>query len=157
MDKTVLVYIFKDDKVLLLYRNKKKNDLNEGKYVGIGGHIETNETKEEALLREAKEETNLTLLDYKYHAKIYFKDDDYEEIMYLFSSSNFIGELKECDEGELHWINVSEIFSLPMWEGDKYFLTPLMNKEAYFEISLLYSKGKLIEYKRINKGENYVN
>ena len=149
MDRTVLCYIFQGNKVLLLYRNKKKNDLNQGKYVGIGGKIEKGEAKETALKREVFEETSLRLLDYKYHASIRFKDDDYEEIMYLYSSRRFEGTIQECDEGELHWVDVKDIFSLPLWEGDKYFLKPLLNNEEDFEISLTYHHGKLIKYKRL--------
>ena len=67
MNKTVLTticYIEKDGKTLMLYRNKKKNDVHEGKYVGIGGKFELGETPEECIIREIKEETGLTCLLY---------------------------------------------------------------------------------------------
>lgn len=148
MDKTVLCYIEKDNSYLMLYRNKKKNDLNEGKYIGIGGHIEDNESIEEALLREVKEETNLTLLSYKLRGIITFINDDYKEIMYLFTSDSFIGNLKDCNEGTLSWEKIKGITSLPIWEGDKEFLSLLENKEEYFELTLTYSCNKLVSTKR---------
>ncbi len=148
MDKTVLCYIEKDNCYLMLYRNKKANDLNEGKYIGIGGHIEKNETIEQALLREVKEETNLTLLSYELRGILTFINDDYSEIMYLFTSDKFEGELKECNEGTLSWKPIDKITLLPIWEGDKEFLSLLENKEKYFELTLTYSCNKLVKTER---------
>ena len=148
MKSTVLCYIEKDNKYLMLYRNKKNNDLNEGKWLGIGGHIEKGESIEQALLREVKEETGLTLLSYKKRGYIKFVNDDYEEEMYLFTGSSFEGSLIDCVEGELHWIDKDKIFELSLWEGDIYFLKPLINGEEYFSIDLIYSKDKLISYRK---------
>ena len=145
MKETVLCYIEKDGKYLMLFRNKKENDINSGKYIGVGGHIELGETKEEALIREVKEETNLDVINYEYFGKVFFKDDDFEENMYLFTVTEFKGELKECDEGELHWINKENILDVPHWEGDKYFLEKIKNNEKGFEMFLIYSKGKLVK------------
>lgn len=145
MERTVLCYIKKENQYLMLHRNKKKKDMNKDKWVGIGGHIEANETIEEALLREVKEETGLTLVSYKNRGYIKFVNDDYEEEMFLFSSNEFEGEIIDCLEGELSWIDESEIFSLNLWEGDKYFLKPLINNEKYFNLELIYSKNKLIK------------
>ncbi len=129
----------------MLFRNKKENDVNSGKYIGVGGHIELDETKEQALIREVKEETNLDVINYEYFGKVFFKDDDFEENMYLFTVTEFKGELKECDEGELHWINKENILDVPHWEGDKYFLEKIKNNEKGFEMSLIYSKGQLVK------------
>lgn len=145
MKETVLCYIEKNGKYLMLFRNKKENDINSGKYIGVGGHIELGETKEEALIREVKEETNLDVINYEYFGKVFFKDDDFEENMYLFTVTEFKGKLKECDEGELHWINKENILDVPHWEGDKYFLEKIKNNEKGFEMSLIYSKGKLVK------------
>lgn len=145
--ETVLCYIEKEHQFLMLFRNKKKEDINKGKYIGIGGHIEKDETKEEALKREVKEETGLTLLSYQYRGKILFQSDELLEIMHLFTSSEFIGELIDCDEGELHWINIKDILNYPHWEGDEYFLKKLINNEPYFEMSLIYQNNLLKEVK----------
>ena len=97
IDKTVLCYIKKDDSYLLMLRNKKHDDLNESKWIGVGGHIEKGEKKEEAVIREAKEETGLDLLAVTYRGEILFINDDYQEVMYLFTSDKFQGNLIECD------------------------------------------------------------
>lgn len=148
MKSTVLCYIENDNKYLMLYRNKKNDDLNEGKWLGIGGHIEKGETIDQALLREVKEETGLTLLSYKKRGYIKFINDDYEEEMFLFTASSFEGSLIDCVEGELHWIDKDKIFELSLWEGDIYFLKPLINEEEYFSIDLIYSNDKLISYRK---------
>ena len=66
MKVTTLCYIEKDEKYLMLHRTKKENDINKDKWIGVGGHAEGNESPEECLLREVKEETGLELLSYKF-------------------------------------------------------------------------------------------
>lgn len=83
MDRTVLAYIKKDNSFLMLFRNKKKHDINKGKWVGIGGHIEEGENKEQALIREIKEETGLDVIKYQYRGELLFVNNDFEEVMYL--------------------------------------------------------------------------
>ena len=61
MQITTLCYIEQDGKYLMLHRTKKKHDINENKWIGVGGHAEGTEGPEECLLREVKEETGLTL------------------------------------------------------------------------------------------------
>ena len=64
MQNTTLCYITRGNEVLMLHRVKKQNDINKDKWIGIGGKFESNESPDECLLREAKEETGLTLTDY---------------------------------------------------------------------------------------------
>ena len=151
MDETVLVYIENDkNQYLMLYRNKEEGDLNEGFYMGVGGHLEPGETKEDALIREVWEETKLHVEEYKYQAKIYFSCDDYDEIMHLYLVTKVSGELDlNCDEGDLSYIDKDKLSSLPMWEGDKYFLEKLMNNEDYFELKLVYKGRDLVECKEL--------
>lgn len=146
LSETVLVYIEKDNQFLMLCRNKEEHDINKNKYVGVGGHLEEGETKEEALLREVKEETGLTLKSHKFFGIIYFSDDDYKEKMYLFTSNEFEGEIIECDEGTLSWVDKDKILDLPLWEGDKYFLKKIFDNEQNFTLYMNYSQGKLINY-----------
>ena len=148
MDQTVLCYLYKDHSYLMLYRNKKKNDINQGKYVGIGGHLEPHETKEEALIREVKEETGLTLHSFDYRGELIFINGDYQEVMYLYLSKDFSGTLITCDEGELKWIDEKELLILNMWEGDKYFLEPLINTNEFIKMTLIYDKDTLVSVRR---------
>ena len=142
---TTLCYITRGDEVLMLHRVKKKNDINKDKWIGIGGKFEENESPDECLLREAKEETGLTLTDYKCRGIVTFLNDVCEgEYMYLFTATGFEGELKVCDEGDLQWVSREFLYSLPMWEGDKIFLDLLWTDEPFFLLTLRYSGDKLL-------------
>ena len=140
---STLCYIQKDNSVLFLYRNKKKNDPNAGKWIGIGGKCEPGETPELCVKREVFEETGLTLTDYHFHGVIRFVSEMWEdEDMYLYSAAGFEGELKtDCDEGELKWIDRADIEGLPMWEGDSYFLKALLEGRDRINMVLTY-EGK---------------
>jgi len=147
--ETVLAYIEKDNSYLMLLRNKKKHDINANKWIGVGGHLEKEETPEDALIREIKEETGLDVISYSKKGLIHFNYDDISEQMHLYVVNDFKGELIECDEGTLKWIKTCDLFSLELWEGDKIFLKKLLNNESYFELELNYLKDKLISYKFI--------
>ena len=147
MDYTVLCYLKKDNQYLFMLRNKEKNDLNEGKWIGIGGHIEPGETKEEALIREVKEETGFTINSFSYRGEILFINNDYQEIMYIFTSDDFAGEMIECDEGELSWIDKDKILDLNLWEGDRYFLKPLLNSDKMIKMEMRYKDKQLVGVK----------
>ncbi len=147
MIKTTLCYIEKDNKYLMLHRTKKENDMNEGKWIGIGGKIEGGETPTEGVIREAKEETNLTLHSVNLRGIIYFKNSYYyDEDMYLFTCNDFSGTLKDCDEGDLKWVDKDKIYNLPLWEGDKIFLDALVKDDRFFELTLNYNKDTLLSY-----------
>lgn len=133
----------------MLYRNKKEKDINKGKYVGIGGHVEKNESPNEAVIREVKEETWLNLLSFKERGIVYFVLNDYQEEMFLYTSNNFDGELIECNESDLLWVEKEKLLSLNMWEGDKYFLNYLLNDLGYFKMRLIYQDDVLVKYELI--------
>ena len=148
MVNTTLCYLKHDNKYLMLFRNKKEADLNEGKWIGIGGHVEDKETPEECMIREMKEETGLTLTSLRYRALITFVSDIYEtEYMHLFTADDFEGKLlSDCNEGTLSWIDEDKLLDLPTWEGDRKFLPLVMDgKTGFFTMKLVYEKDKLIE------------
>ena len=148
MIKTTLCYLEKDDMYLMINKNKRKEDLNKGKWLGLGGHFEENETPYQCVIREVKEESGLDIYEPCLRGKIYFINDDYQELMYLFTVSSFVGELVESDEGTLSWIKKDQILTLNIWEGDKVFLELLM-KEEYFEIKLFYKNDRFVGWERI--------
>ncbi len=190
----------------MLYRNKKENDLNEGKWVGVGGKFLPGETPEQCLLREVQEETGLILTKYRLCGVIRFESDVWEdEDMYLYEASAFenpaaAGEradvceaqtlsenavpcedlplpenavpcedlplsenavpcedlpLPECSEGTLAWIPREEVLDLPLWEGDRYFLTPLLAGEQDINMTVRYQGDTLVEvYEGERNGQN---
>ncbi len=146
MFNTTLCYVTRGSDVLMLHRVKKKNDINKDKWIGIGGKFEGEESPDECLLREAKEETGLTLTSWRCRGVVTFLCDGVEgEFMYLFTADGFEGELKDCDEGELRWVSRDFLNSLPMWEGDHIFLDLLWKDAPFFLLKLHYQNDKLVE------------
>ena len=146
MKITTLCYISCADRTLMLHRTKKKNDENEDKWIGVGGKFEDKESPEDCILREAKEETGLTLTDYRYRGIVTFVSDKWEtEYMHLFTATGFEGELIDCDEGELEWISREKLNSIPKWEGDRIFLELLQKGEPFFSLKLRYEGENLRE------------
>ena len=146
MLNTTLCYITRGEEVLMLHRVKKKNDLNQDKWIGIGGKFEGDESPDESLLREAKEETGLTLTSWACRGVVTFLNDCCEgEYMYLFTADGFEGQLKECDEGNLEWVKRDFIQRLPLWEGDHIFLDLLWQDAPFFLLKLRYCGDKLAE------------
>ncbi|MGN0436609.1 MAG: NUDIX hydrolase [Wujia sp.] len=145
---TTLCYIERDDKYLLLHRIKKENDINKDKWIGVGGHFEEDEAPEECLLREVKEETGLTLKSWKLRGIITFISNEYHtEYMFLYTADDFSGDISECNEGVLEWVSKSDVYHLPIWEGDKIFLKLLETSSEFFSLKLSYDGDKLIEAK----------
>ena len=146
MYNSTLCYITRGDEVLMLHRVKKKNDINKDKWIGIGGKFEGEESPDECLLREALEETGLTLTSWQCRGVVTFLNDGCEgEYMYLFTADSFEGELKECDEGDLQWVSREFLDALPKWEGDKIFLDLLWQGAPFFLLTLRYSGDTLME------------
>lgn len=153
MKNTTLCYLLQGEDVLLLHRVKKENDLNHDKWIGIGGKFEEDESPEECLLREAWEETGLTLTDYRYRGIVTFVSDEWEtEYMHLYTATGWTGTLKECDEGVLEWIPRQKMWELPSWEGDKIFLRLLEEEAPFFSVKLRY-EGEHLAYAALNGKE----
>lgn len=144
---TTLCYIEREDSYLMLHRVKKKNDLNENKWVGIGGHAEEGESPEDCLLREAMEETGLLLTSYRFRGLVTFVSDKWgTEYMCLYTADGFEGELTDCDEGCLEWVPKSEIPNLNLWTGDLIFSRLLEENAPFFSLKLRYEGDRLAEW-----------
>ena len=141
---TTMIYLKRDNCYLLLYRNKKKNDINAGKWIGVGGRQEVGETIDECAIRETKEETGFDIHSLKCCGEALFVDENLKMMMYVYEVEDFSGELIECDEGELRWIPIKDIYNYPMWEGDKAFLPKVINHEPYFKMILTYRCNELV-------------
>ncbi len=65
--------------------------------------------------------------------------------MCLYESNDFSGTIKECDEGVLEWIKISELLNLKLWEGDKIFLKLMQdNERSFFSLKLIYNKDGIL-------------
>ena len=146
MKQTTLCYIQRGDDYLMLHRVRKQDDENRDKWIGIGGKLEDGESPEECLLREAREETGLTLTQYRYRGVITFLSGDWGETMHLFTASGFTGQMIDCDEGVLEWIPRERLLALPMWQGDRIFLNFIANDHTpFFSLKLTYEGERLVD------------
>ena len=144
MLNTTLCYIEHDNKYLMLLRNKKKNDPNEGKWIGIGGKIEEGEAVFDCARREIFEETGLEIDNLNYRGTVEFNSDRWEsEIMHLFTAATDEEKIAECEEGTLCWIEKDKIKDLPLWEGDRIFLDYLLKDEEFFKLRFFYEGDEL--------------
>lgn len=131
---------------LMLHRVKKKNDVNQDKWIGVGGKFEGNESPDECLLREVREETGLTLTHYRFRGVVTFVAEGWEcEQMFLFTAHGWTGEMvSACDEGNLEWVARNRVGELPLWTGDKIFLSLLADGHPTFLMKLEYRGDNLI-------------
>ena len=129
----------------MLHRTSKKKDGNKDKWIGVGGHFEKGESPEECLLREVKEETGLGLTSYQFRGIVTFISDEWpDEYMCLYTADRYTGNIGNCDEGELVWVEKEKIMDLNIWEGDKIFLKLLTENQPFFSLKLEYKGDKLV-------------
>ena len=146
MKMTTLCYPERDGCYLMLHRTKKENDENRDKWIGVGGKFEYGESPEDCMKREVLEETGLSVTDFRYRGIVTFVSNEYgTEYMHLFTASDWLGDLKECDEGDLEWIDKRRLFDLTLWQGDRIFLRLLDSDAPFFSLKLQYQGDTLID------------
>jgi len=147
MKLATLCYIKNDSKTLMLHRIKKKNDMHEGKWNGLGGKLESGETPEECVIREIQEECGLILKNPSLKGVLTFPAFDGNEDwrVFVFVAEEFEGELIDSNEGNLEWIDDNELLNLNLWDGDKIFLKWL-DQEGFFSGKFIYESGKLLNH-----------
>jgi 8-oxo-dGTP diphosphatase len=149
-----LCYVYHNEKILLLHRVKKVNDMHEGKYIGIGGKMESYENPRECLLREIDEEAGIKPLDLTLRSIIYFKEEGnlnlhpaLNYLVFVYRATEFEGEIQPSNEGNLVWKTIEEFHQLTLWEGDKIFVPKLIFENAFFEATFIYTpEEKLVSY-----------
>ncbi len=139
MRLTTLCYIERDGQVLMLHRVKKQQDENAGKWIGIGGHLEADESPEECVLREIREETGLAVTGLRLRGILTFILPAWgNELTFLYTARTESEALPECAEGVLEWVPLEKVDALPLWEGDRVFLPLLRTRQDCFSLKLIY-------------------
>ena len=141
---STLCYLERDGKYLMLHRTKKDCDVNEGKWIGVGGKLNPGESPDECVCREVLEETGLTLDDYVMRGILTFSSVGWEdEYIFVYTSGAFHGTLIGCDEGELKWVDKDSLMGLNLWEGDRIFLKMLIDGNPFFSMKVSYVWDRL--------------
>lgn len=142
-----LCYIQHEGRYLMLHRVKKEHDVNQGKWIGVGGHFEHNESPEECVRREVLEETGLTLTSHRCRGIVTFVSGRSEtEYMHLYTADGFTGTLTtDCNEGVLKWIPIKDVMDLNLWVGDKIFLKLIEDpNRPFFDLKLVYDEEDVL-------------
>ncbi len=138
--RTTLLYIVKDNKVLLA---EKKRGFGVGKINGVGGKIEPGESIEQGMIRETFEEINVKPINYEQRAVIHFslfyKGEWAKEDTYVFVASDYQGIIQESEEMKPQWFNIDEIPFDKMFSGDKLWVGELL-KGKHFEAFVDFDK-----------------
>jgi 8-oxo-dGTP diphosphatase len=150
MQLATLCYLQQEAKTLMLYRNKKKNDIHAGKWNGLGGKFNSGETPEECVIREVNEESGLVIKNPHLRGIMTFPKFSSGEDWYvfIFTAGEFSGHLSDSSEGQLEWIDDSRLLSLDLWEGDKIFLQWL-RQDHFFSAKFVYQNKSLTEHRVI--------
>ena len=147
MRQTTLCYIDNGDSYLMLHRVKKAHDASHGKWIGVGGKCEADESPDECMLREVKEETGLEITRWRYRGIVTFISDTWpNEYMHLFTADEWRGEpdMGIDDEGTLAWIPKTDLMDLNLWEGDRIFLRLLLDEQQpFFSLKLVYQQDEM--------------
>jgi 8-oxo-dGTP diphosphatase len=147
MKLTTLCYLKRDGKTLMIHRIKKANDVNAGKWNGLGGKFDAGETPEACIIREVYEESGYTIRNPELKGFVTFPGFANEEdwYMFVFVARDFKGEMIESDEGFLEWIDDTRIMDLNLWEGDHIFI-PWLDENRFFSAFFTYKEGCLLDH-----------
>jgi 8-oxo-dGTP diphosphatase len=153
MKLATLAYVRQAGKTLMVHRNKKVNDMHQGRWNGLGGKFEPGETPEECVIREIREESGLVAHHPVLKGFLTFPgfSNDEDWYAFVFVINEFEGELIESPEGDLHWIDDNEIPSLFLWEGDLIFL-PWLDQPGFFSGKFTYHDNKLVSHSVVLHG-----
>ena len=149
MKQTTLCYIDNGDSYLMLHRGKKENDASHGKWIGVGGKCEADESPDECMLREVKEETGIEVTRWHYRGIVTFISDTWpNEYMHLFTATAWRGEpdMSIDTEGTLAWVAKKDLMKLNLWEGDRIFLRLLLDEsQPFFSLKLVYKQDIMVK------------
>ena len=112
-----LLFLLRDDEILLAM---KKRGFGAGRWNGVGGKIEPDETEEQALIRECREEIEVTPTTFEKIAVLDFAFPDGTTDMQgnVYFCTQWQGEPQETEEMAPKWYNLSDIPYDEMWQDD---------------------------------------
>jgi mutator protein MutT len=123
-----LLFLHRGDEILLAM---KKRGFGEGRWNGVGGKLEPDETIEEALVRECQEEIEVTPLAYKQMAQLtfnaYFKGEKTTLLVHAYLCDRWEGKPAETEEMKPQWFNKDSIPYDEMWQDDRFWLPQVLD------------------------------
>jgi 8-oxo-dGTP diphosphatase len=155
MKLATLCYLRRGDQTLMVHRIKKANDMHQGKWNGLGGKLDPGEMPEECAVREIYEESGLRVRNPQLKGLITFPAfDDFEDwYVFVYLVTDFEGDLIDSPEGNLQWINNTELKDLTLWDGDPIFMSWL-DRPGIFSAKFTYNQGRLVSHEEVFYGES---
>lgn len=143
MKKVQTLGLIKEGDKLLL--GMKKRGFGQGRWNGFGGKLQNEETIEQAMIREFKEEVNIDVKEHRKLGVIEFEFLGKEEIIevHIFKILDYSGSPKESEEMKPEWFNLKSIPYNEMWPDDKYWL-PLFLEGKNFKGKILFKDPNTI-------------
>lgn len=148
-----LGYIVSPDgrQVLLVHRNKRPDDLHYGKYNGLGGKLDRDESVTDCMKREILEESGLHVEAMTLRGMINwpgFGKNEEDWFGFIFRIDRWSGTPHAGNhEGTLEWIDRERLLDLPMWESDKHFLPMVFDDSpAVFHGVMPYQNGQMVAW-----------
>lgn len=121
-----LAYVVRDDRVLMVHRGGRAGDQHAGKFNGLGGKLERDEDVVAGLRRELREEADIEVVDVRFRGTVSwpgFGLGGEDWFGFIFVVDTFTGSVPPSNaEGDLEWVPVADIGTLPRWEGDDHIL-----------------------------------
>ena len=123
MTNVVAAIIKKDNHFLIVKRNRKK-------HLGLkwefpGGKVQENETFEEALVREIKEELNIKISLQDKIAEEKYKDEKIDIVLHYFLCTQEDGTIELNEHEDLAWVEKKDFEKYDFAEGDGNILSSL--------------------------------
>ncbi|GAA0315036.1 8-oxo-dGTP diphosphatase [Bacillus carboniphilus] len=139
-----ICFLYQHDQLLMLLRNKAPN---KGKWNGLGGKIEENESLEESILREIKEESGLTVHDILYKGVVTWNN---KSGMHVFTGTDYSGDIHSTYEGQVGWKPLEWVLSSnEVVSNIPYFIQTVLFDSKPFEHAFTYNEdGEITVYKK---------
>jgi 8-oxo-dGTP diphosphatase len=148
-----LGYILSPDReqVLLVHRNARQGDHHLGKYNGLGGKMKADEDVQACMVREIREEAGIHCLEMSLRGTVNwpgFGQQGEDWLGFIFLITAFDGTpAKRNEEGDLGWYLLAELEKLPMWEGDRFFLSLVFDDDPRpFHGHMPYQNGRPLSW-----------
>lgn len=137
--------------VLLIHRDRRPGDLHLGKYNGLGGKLAPDEDIVSGMRREIREEAGLECDELMLRGTISwpgFGKQGEDWFAFIFRIERWHGKpLRENPEGTLEWVDLARLSDLPLWEGDRFFLPLVFERDArQFHGVMPYRDGKPVRW-----------
>lgn len=150
-----ICYIDNGKELLLMLRNKKPNDIHQGKWISVGGKLEAGESPEECAIREVYEETHLHVKSMDFKGMVTFPNftPGHDWYTYVFKVTDFEGELisdEESREGTLAWVPYDQVLSKPTWQGDYELFKWILEDYPFFSAKFVYDQAGQLSQKTVN-------